>query len=190
MKQYIVALAVSAALAGCDRSVEEICAESDQLLKETTGSGFGNSGWRGCLSQTAAQAEMDLKAHRGNLAAPIVRRVSRAELEKELNGETIAKMIARLGMPSYYSIRTTKKTFVSPNGPQAGVEISVEEFSEALASVKTGIYNMTWVGPYSQNAIGIDDDEVTMLAWIRDGEVKRQPSITFPQNWIDRLSPF
>lgn len=49
---------------------------------------------------------------------------------------------------------------------------------------------MTWVGPFSENAIGMDDAQVEMLAVIYNGKVQRAPFAGFPQNWVDRWSPF
>lgn len=63
MKTIIVSIVVATALTGCGKqTVEEICQETSNLLKEKNGEGFTQVGMLGCLKQGASRAKQDQEA--------------------------------------------------------------------------------------------------------------------------------
>lgn len=170
-------------LSGCSKSTEQICAETDQLLKEKAGNGFTDTGYLGCLKLSAKEAQQSLEGLRENLKskAPVTRSRTRKEIEALIASSTPESIINEFGFPSYAS-KTTDKEFM--DSPGIGVDSSknkavLEEILTDLSNQKTGNYSFLWKKMLSDDVQGGEGKDLMLVVKIKDNSVDK--SVVFPE---------
>lgn len=86
------------ALSGCGESVEDMCKQTDALLKEKTGQGFQMTGYAGCLNQSPKEAAQTLQSLKD--ARPQV--FSESDAEAKIASMGPEELLAELGTPDNY----------------------------------------------------------------------------------------
>lgn len=203
-----IALAVTM-ITGCSQSTEQICKETDQLLKEHGMEGFTESGYRGCLGLSAKQAAQSLHSLREQLNASKVKSRSRAEVDEIMQSASLAKLLSEFGEPDVADYFNNAKSLQSKNlSNSVDDDISLNKMYSKdatdresrdraiLLSVLTnynqginGTYSFSW-SKITSDMFGMEDDHVQLMVIIIDGKIVTR-DVGFPkyfwQRWLDRF---
>lgn len=165
MTRYFVAVAAVLLISGCGRSTEDICQETDQLLRQTSGSGFTAVGLAGCLALPASEAQRSLdglKASTGRAATELIPRAGIEQLHAE---HGVVGLVRGFGVPDlFYHAVLGAEPLNERNTP---FEIVVSN----LGLKKDGHYLFSWRKPISKDFFGSADESLMAVARVEEGKV-------------------
>lgn len=197
MKTLLGVVSVSLLLAGCGKTTEQICNETNLALTQATGQGFVDVGWIGCLKQSPSEAQKSLDGLKQQLAAKGTespKLMSHDEMDKFVSSTDPLSVILKVGPPSSAMFnprdaqgksipvtkvvggRTMETTVVSySNTRNALVEDRspeiLKEIQGKLAIHDDGVYHFMWLRPLTYGIFGIEDDYMSLGVVVQSGKV-------------------
>lgn len=191
-------------LVGCSQSTEQICKETDQVLRDAGKPGFTDTGYLGCLKLSAKEAAQSLHSLREQLEAKQIKAKPRVEVERVMKASDINQLINEFGIPSsvvYNNSQALQKKTGGNYSIDDVVNISYvrSDLNEKLGNKilmgilsnyirKTdGSYLITW-DKVSTDMFGVVDDQTALFVILYNGNVEAS-YVDFPkyfwQRWFD-----
>lgn len=152
-------------LSGCGKTTEQICKETDNLLRQQTGNGFANTGMIGCLNLSPRDAEkslISLKDKYGKNAALM----THDEFDKLVRDNSPAELIKILGVPDS-AIMMTPPYLTYGTGSLDAKERDVRVRDELLRRISSepngGVYSTIYNEPKTTGIFGMHDRDLVVL---------------------------
>lgn len=206
MRRFIGGVMVVVVLTGCSQSTEDICKQTDQLLRDSGQSGFTDVGYLGCLKLSPKEAAQSLYSLRDALGKQSIEKKSRAEVENILHNADVGNLIKQLGNPSSLSYDNTRALYqrgksieygssnvVSVGYYANGINAEDRDPERLLANLKRfilleeGDYYFSW-DEISDDMFGLTDKDVSLYVVVRDGKIVER-LVRFPkyfwQSWFE-----
>jgi hypothetical protein len=165
MKLRIGLVAMILVLTGCGKSTEQICKETDNLLRQHTGNGFADTGMIGCLNLSPRDAEkslISLKDKYGKSAALM----THDEFDKLVRESSPADLIKILGAPDSVMMMTPPYlAYVTGALDVKQRDAGVRD--ELLRRISTepngGLYSTIYSEPKTTGLFGMEDRDLVVL---------------------------
>ncbi|MDI3375605.1 hypothetical protein QLG06_14825 [Pseudomonas sp. V104_6] len=209
MKTLLGVVSVSLLLAGCGKTTDQICNETNIALAQATGQGFVDVGWIGCLKQSPSEAQKSLDGLKKELAAKGIhtpKPISHDEMQAFVDSADPLEVILKLGPAS-------SATWVAKDAQGKNIPVKIEitpgverdgslmvsyssgrnapanerrpellkEVEGKLAIRENGDYHFYWSKPLTYGLLGIEDDHMSFHFQVRNGKALNT-SLLFPKH--------
>lgn len=165
MKLRVGLVTLILVLSGCGKTTEQICKETDNLLRQQTGNGFADTGMIGCLNLSPRDAEkslISLKEKYGKSAALM----THDEFDKLVRDSSPSELIKILGAPDVAMMITEPYiTYVSGaiEAKQRDVRVRDEVLRRISSEPNGGTYSTIYSEPKTTGLFGIEDRDLVVL---------------------------
>jgi hypothetical protein len=189
MKLRIGFVALFLVLSGCGKGTEQICKETDDLLRQQTGNGFADTGMIGCLNLSPREAEkslMSLKEKHGKSAVLM----THDEFDKLVRDSSPADLIKILGAPDSVSMMSPPYLAYGAadlDVKQRDVRLRDDLLRRISSEPAGGIYSTIYSEPKTTGLFGMEDRDLVVL--YRFDKSPPEKSATYEkhlwQKWFD-----
>lgn len=164
-------------LSGCGKSTEQICRETDELLRANGKTGFTDTGFAACLELSEREAEQSLSALKDQLGKNQAKALSRNEFEQIAQKSTFKELVGRFGQPSVSSVivlsvngKPQSLVFSKYAVTEAGKDPAVYERSVKYLDEKLdGVYFFEWDRVTTH--FGLTDNRARVNYTVKGGQI-------------------